>query len=96
MVGHTDQAKGVAHGGVGRQVAEPGSGEGERLAHGAGDDEPLPAGQQGEGAGGAGGAGAAGATPEGAGAPPPSTGGDNATSACSPGQALCDGLCVDL
>ncbi len=49
--GQPDQPQGVGHLRGGGHVAEPGTGEGEGLAHGAGDDQPLPARQQGERAG---------------------------------------------
>ena len=46
VVGQADEAQGVDHGGVGREIPHPCAGERECLAHRARDDETLPAGQQ--------------------------------------------------
>ena len=51
VVRQADQAKGVGDLRGCRHVADAGAGQGEGLAHGPRDDEPLPAGQQRQGAG---------------------------------------------
>ena len=48
VVGQADQPEGVGDLRCRGQVAQPGAGQGEGLAHGAGHDQPLPAGQQGQ------------------------------------------------